>query len=100
MDDGGLRKEWLELLCSKMFENNPTGMFCTIGSSRLVHPNPQRTPGWTLKHYEFAGKVVGKCLFETAVGGFYKQMVNGRFSRSFLGQIIGFTPHLKVTFST
>lgn len=80
-----------------MFENNPDGMFCSLGNSRLVHANHLRDQNkWSLKHYELAGKVVGKCLFETAMGGFYKQMVNGRFTRSFLGQIIGFTPHYKV----
>jgi len=42
-----------------------------------------------------AGKVVGKCIFETAAGDETKQLVNSSFSRSFLGQIIGFTPHLK-----
>lgn len=79
------------------------GLFCRMGSSRLCHPSPWslRDPssGWTLKHYELAGKVVGKCLWETAKGGFHKQMVNARLSRSFLGQIIGFPPHYKVVVS-
>lgn len=80
-----------------MFENNSEGMFAALGNSRLVHPNQLRDQTkWTLKHYELAGKVVGKCLFETAMGGFYKQMVNARFTRSFLGQLIGFSPQYKV----
>jgi len=96
-DDGGLRKEWLDLICSKLFENKEDGLFVSFGNSRFVHPNPNRDPSkWTLKHYELAGKIVGKCLFESAHGPFYKQMVNARFSRSFLGQIIGFPPHYKV----
>ena len=95
-DDGGLRREWLDLLCIKMFENNPKGMFSSLGNSRLVHPNPIRDKQWTLRHYEFAGKVVAKCLFETSVGGYYKQMVNGRFSRSFLAQLSGSSPQHKV----
>ncbi|ODN05808.1 Apoptosis-resistant E3 ubiquitin protein ligase 1 [Orchesella cincta] len=95
-DDGGLRREWLDQLCIQMFENSQTGMFCSLGNSRLVHPNHLRDQTkWSLKHYELAGKVVGKCLFETAMGGFYKQMVNGRFTRSFLAQLIGFTPQYK-----
>jgi hypothetical protein len=68
-----------------------------LGNSRLVHPNASRDGRkWTLKHYELAGKVVGKCVFETAVGGYYKQMVNGKFSRSFLAQIVGYGVHHKV----
>jgi hypothetical protein len=96
-DDGGLRREWLNLVCKEIFDNSSDGMFCAMGNSRLVHPNPNRdTTKWTIKHYELAGKIVAKCLFETAMGGFYKQMVNARFSRSFLAQIIGFSPQYKV----
>ncbi|XP_021965341.1 apoptosis-resistant E3 ubiquitin protein ligase 1 [Folsomia candida] len=95
-DDGGLRREWLNLLCKEMFDNSADGMFTAMGNSRLVHPNAARDRAkYTLKHYELAGKIVAKCLFETAMGGFYKQMVNARFSRSFLGQVIGFSPHYK-----
>lgn len=95
-DDGGLRREWMNLLCCKLFENNPEGLFCAMGNSRLVHPNPDRAATWDVKYYELAGKVVAKCLFETALGGHNKQMVNGRFTRSFLGQIIGYSPQFKV----
>jgi hypothetical protein len=96
-DDGGLRREWLNLLCCKLFENDHEGLFCSMGNSRLVHPNPNRSPKWAnLKYYELAGKVVAKCLYETyAAGGHYKQSVNGRFSRSFLAQIIGFPVQIK-----
>jgi hypothetical protein len=67
-----------------------------MGNSRLVHPNANRDHSkYTLKHYDLAGKIVGKCLYESSQGGFYKQMVNARFSRSFLGQIIGFSTHYK-----
>jgi len=50
-----------------------------------------------MRHYEFAGKIVGKCLFESSFGGFFQQMVNGRFSRSFLAHLIGSFPQHKVT---
>lgn len=46
--------------------------------------------------YEFAGRVVGKCLYESALGGAYKQMVRARFTRSFLAQIIGLRMNYKV----
>jgi len=48
-----------------------------------------------LKHYELAGKIVGKCLFESSHGESYKQMVNGTFTRSFLAQILGLRPNYK-----
>ncbi|KAG2457905.1 AREL1 ligase, partial [Polypterus senegalus] len=54
-----------------------------------VHPNSERPVHFRLKVYEFAGKVVGKCLYESALGGAYKQLVRARFTRSFLAQIIG-----------
>lgn len=46
--------------------------------------------------YEFAGRVVGKCLYESALGGAYKQLVRARFTRSFLAQIIGLRMNYKV----
>lgn len=49
-----------------------------------------------LKHFEFAGKIVGKCLYESALGGAYRQLVRARLARSFLAQIIGLRVHYKV----
>jgi hypothetical protein len=97
IDAGGLRREWLDTLCRTMFENSKSGLFSSFGNSRLVHPNSssQRSSKWGLKHYEFAGKVVGKCLFESACGDGCKQMVNGKFTRSFLAQILGLRPNYK-----
>lgn len=46
--------------------------------------------------YEFAGRIVGKCLYESALGGAYKQLVRARFTRSFLAQIIGLRMNYKV----
>lgn len=48
-----------------------------------------------LKYFEFAGKIVGKCLYESALGGSYRQLVRARFSRSFLAQLIGLRVHYK-----
>lgn len=61
-----------------------------------VHPNAERSPHLRLKMYEFAGRVVGKCLYESALGGAYKQLVRARFTRSFLAQIIGLRMNYKV----
>lgn len=62
-----------------------------------VHPNPDRPAHLRLKMYEFAGRLVGKCLYESSLGGAYKQLVRARFTRSFLAQIIGLRMHYKVT---
>jgi apoptosis-resistant E3 ubiquitin protein ligase 1 len=73
------------------------GLFCTFHDKRqaLVHPNPTRPTNLKLKYYEFAGKIVGKCLYESALGGTYRQMVRARFTRSFLAQLIGLRVHYK-----
>ncbi|KAF9795811.1 hypothetical protein SFRURICE_013817 [Spodoptera frugiperda] len=68
------------------FHDSPTG---------LVHPNPDRPPHLKLKHFELAGKLVGKCVYESALGGSYRQLVRARLTRSFLAQIIGLRVHYK-----
>ncbi|CRK94157.1 CLUMA_CG007676, isoform A [Clunio marinus] len=96
IDWGGLRREWIELICSALFEPK-SGLFCTFHDKRqaLVHPNPCRPSNLKLKYYEFAGKVVGKCLYESALGSSYRQLVRARFTRSFLAQLIGLRVHYK-----
>lgn len=98
VDWGGVRREWFELICAALFDPG-NGLFASFGESQqaLVHPNPKRPPHLKLKHYEFAGRIVGKCLYESALGGSYRQLVRARFTRSFLAQIIGLRVHYKVT---
>jgi hypothetical protein len=72
VDYGGLRREWIELICTVLFEPVEGGLFCTFHEKRaaLVHPNQNRANNMKLKYYEFAGKIVGKCLYgEFKVGG-------------------------------
>lgn len=80
--------------CSLPFNSILTSIPCM-----QLHPNPKwrRQAHLTLKHYEFAGKVVGKCLYECAVGE-YPILVKARFTRSFLAQIIGLRINYKVEF--
>ena len=96
MDWGGVRREWFELICAALFDPG-NGLFESFGESQqaLVHPNSKRPQQLKLKHYEFAGKIVGKCLYESALGGSYRQLVRARFTRSFLAQIIGLRVHYK-----
>lgn len=97
VDWGGVRREWFELICAALFDPG-NGLFASFGESQqaLVHPNPKRPSHLKLKHYEFAGRIVGKCLYESALGGSYRQLVRARFTRSFLAQIIGLRVHYKV----
>lgn len=62
-----------------------------------VHPTPksQRSPSLGLHYFEFAGQVVGKCIFESAMGN--SMLVKAHFTRSFLAQIIGLRVTWKVT---
>lgn len=97
VDWGGVRREWFELICVALFDSG-NGLFASFGESQqaLVHPNSKRASHLKLKHYEFAGRIVGKCLYESALGGSYRQLVRARFTRSFLAQIIGLRVHYKV----
>ncbi|PSN50365.1 Apoptosis-resistant E3 ubiquitin protein ligase 1 [Blattella germanica] len=96
LDWGGVRREWFELTCAALFDAR-NGLFTSFSDNQqaLVHPNPHRPTHLKLKHYEFAGKLVGKCLYESALGGSYRQLVRARFTRSFLAQIIGLRVHYK-----
>lgn len=96
LDWGGPRREWFELICKVLFDTN-NKLFTRFSdtSQGLVHPNPSRPPGLRMRLYEFAGRVVGKCLFESSQGGGYEQLVRARFTRSFLAQIIGLRMHYK-----
>ncbi|XP_025831549.1 apoptosis-resistant E3 ubiquitin protein ligase 1 [Agrilus planipennis] len=96
IDWGGIRREWFELVCAQLFDSK-NGLFKSFhdGQQSLVHPNPNRPSHLKLRHYEFAGKIAGKCLYESALGGSYRQLVRAKFTRSFLAQVIGLRVHYK-----
>ncbi|MFT7817408.1 apoptosis-resistant E3 ubiquitin protein ligase 1 [Arapaima gigas] len=96
LDWGGPRREWFELICKTLFDTS-NQLFTRFSDNNqgLVHPNADRPAHLRLKVYEFAGRVVGKCLYESALGGAYKQLVRARFTRSFLAQIIGLRMNYK-----
>uniref|UniRef100_A0A4W5KBD6 Apoptosis-resistant E3 ubiquitin protein ligase 1 n=1 Tax=Hucho hucho TaxID=62062 RepID=A0A4W5KBD6_9TELE len=96
LDWGGPRREWFELICKTLFDTT-NQLFTRFSDDNqgLVHPNAERPVHLRLKMYEFAGRVVGKCLYESALGGAYKQLVRARFTRSFLAQLIGLRMNYK-----
>lgn len=64
IDGGGLTKEFLSQICRQAF-NPDTGLFLET-ADRLLYPNPSsytRAPE-QLRHYEFLGRVVAKCIYE------------------------------------
>lgn len=96
IDWGGLHREFFELICRALFDSD-NGLFDRFHDKQpaLVHPNSNRPPSLKLKHFEFAGKIVGKCVYECALGGSNRQMIRARFTRSFLAQLIGLGVHYK-----
>lgn len=97
LDWGGLQREWFHVVCSALFDSE-NQLFHRFKNDKqgLVHPNPRRPSHLKLKHYEYAGRIVGKCLYESSLGTGYRQLVKARFSRSFLAQLIGLRVHFKV----
>uniref|UniRef100_A0A8D8SWN9 HECT-type E3 ubiquitin transferase n=1 Tax=Cacopsylla melanoneura TaxID=428564 RepID=A0A8D8SWN9_9HEMI len=90
IDHGGLRREWFRLICGYLFDpKHHLFKGLSDSSQALVHPNPTRPAHLKLKHFEFAGRIVGKCLYESALGDPYAQYVHARFTRSFLAQLTG-----------
>ena len=57
-------------------------------------PNQHEVANLPLRYYKFAGCVVGKCLYDSAVA--HSLLVKARFARSFLAQMIGLKINYKV----
>ena len=119
LDWGGVRREFFTLLCCELFESS--GLFTRFSEDHQalvrwkdylwcsvlpistciaclqVHPNPNRPSSLKLKYYEFCGKVIGKCLYDSALGDII--LVKARFTRSFLAQIIGLRVNYRVRIS-
>jgi hypothetical protein len=93
IDQGGLRREWFEVLCRELFKPSFHLFVQAEEGSDAVHPNSNPNPDGlgknVLKMYKFAGKVVGKCLVESAHGSSYRQQLPVRLAKSFLAQVVG-----------
>lgn len=79
---------------SNMYNREYEAMRAILLFPWQVHPNSAHCAGMTTRHYEFAGRVVGKCLYESCHGN--RLLVSARFTRSFLAQIIGLRINYKV----
>ena len=95
LDQGGVRREWFELLCRRLLHPE-LGLFVSIeDNSEAVFPNPRPPQEVRMKMYKFAGHVVGKCLYESAHGRTYAQHLPARLAKSFLAQLVGLRVHYK-----
>ena len=93
IDEGGVRREWFEVLCRELFSPN-FNLFVQAEEGRdTVHPNPHpNSKGFDIspmKLYSFAGKIVGKSVIESAYGSTYQQQIPVRLAKSFLALIVG-----------
>ncbi|EDV21645.1 uncharacterized protein TRIADDRAFT_64220 [Trichoplax adhaerens] len=92
LDWGGVRRELFEILNTELFTPSENGLFTTFdieNKQALIHPNTKRADSYPLSFYELCGKIVGKCLYDSAQGEAYHLLVKARFSRSFLAQMLG-----------
>lgn len=91
IDQGGLRREWFEVLCRELFRPSFNLFVQAEQGSDALHPNPYLDDFEKdrLNSYRFAGKIVGKCLIESAYGSSYRQLLPVRFAKSFLAQVVG-----------
>ncbi|XP_019856800.1 PREDICTED: apoptosis-resistant E3 ubiquitin protein ligase 1-like [Amphimedon queenslandica] len=93
IDCNGVSREFINCLCDAIFSGRrPDGLFRAFKEDdmqSLVHPttDKERNGLYDLRYYHFAGLIVGKCLYETAMGN--TLLVRAKFTRSFLAQIIG-----------
>ncbi|EDO26934.1 predicted protein, partial [Nematostella vectensis] len=97
LDWGGVRREWFELLCIALFgrDSELFTRFKGDDPQAPVHPNPRRPPHLNLKYFKFAGQVVSKCIYESAISNARRQNVKAKFTRSFLAQLLGLRVNYK-----
>lgn len=93
VDQGGLRREWYDLVTRFIFDPE-NQMFVPLEEGAMsVGPNPFPPSHIKGKHYRLAGKLVGKALYETAMGDTYSLHLNARLAHHLLAQIIGVGVH-------
>ena len=90
IDEGGVRREWFSLVAKELLDPKSKFFVQVEEEAAAVMPNPYPPPNIKAKHYfKFAGKIIGKMLYETAQGGSYAQLLPCRLAKSFLVQLVG-----------
>jgi len=93
VDQGGLRREWFDLVTRAIFDPDNQIFVPLEEGAMSVGPNPFPPSNIKQKHYRLAGKLVGKALYESAMGETYRLNLNARLAHSLLAQIIGVGVH-------
>ena len=93
VDQGGLRREWFELVTKFIFDPENEIFVPLEEGSNSVAPNPFPPSHIKLKHFRLAGKLVGKALYESAMGDTYRLNLNAQIAKSLLAQITGVGTH-------
>jgi len=86
---GGLRREWFDLLCKKLFGPELKLFVPVEPGGNAMMPNPICSP--EIKRsglFKFIGKLVGKSIFEGVRGDSYMQQIPVRLAKSFLAQLV------------
>ena len=91
-DEGGLRREFLTIITRELFDvKGSWNLFQTLSSKKNnVHPSHSATKH-DLNHFEFAGKILAKCIYDTVI--LDPCLVNIHFSRSFYKQLLNLPIH-------
>mmetsp|Transcript_18663 Transcript_18663/g.31920 ORF Transcript_18663/g.31920 Transcript_18663/m.31920 type:complete len:206 (+) Transcript_18663:16-633(+) len=66
VDEGGLTKEWFQLVSKGVFDPN-YALFKQSGNGSAYFPDPIShifSPGETVQYFEFVGRIIGKALAE------------------------------------
>ena len=93
VDQGGVRREWYDLVTRFIFDPENQIFVPMEEGAMSVGPNPSPPAHIKQKHYRLAGKLVGKALYESAMGETYRLNLNARLAHSFLAQMIGVGVH-------
>ena len=90
IDQGGLGREWFSLVTKEIFAMDNKLFVNVEEGSPAMMPNPHPPPDVRTKQmFKFAGKLVGKILYENAFGVSYRQHLPVRLAKSFLAQLVG-----------
>lgn len=83
IDARGLFKEFIQTLAERVFAPGPGALFAmTAAGDQGLYPNPQRVSSADAQQFAFAGKLLGKALFEGLV-------IQPQFSLFILAKLLG-----------
>ena len=72
IDQGGLRREWMDLFSKYVFNPENKIFTCIEAGGSGVQPNPYPEKHVKIDHYRLIGKLVSKCLLEMCFGKTYR----------------------------